>query len=54
MRLESDRAIKIALLPDPVKLESEPGYPPPALSERIDETAMTLEQISCAELLSGS
>ena len=50
---ETDGAIKIALLPDPVKLEHEGGYPPPAIRERISETAMTLEQISCAELLSG-
>ena len=42
---------RVAYLADPVKLENgEPGYPPPALLERLRETGLPVEQIGVAQL----
>ena len=47
--------VKIAYLPDPVKVKSKPGYPPPAVRERLQkEGNYAFEQITTNELLSGA
>ena len=53
--LKEDSAIRIAYLPDPVKLEQrEAGYPPPTVRDRIClESAMRLESISVADVHRG-
>ena len=56
-RVGAQRAmeVKIAYLPDPVKVKSKPGYPPPAVRERLQkEGKYAFEQITTNELLSGA
>ena len=45
--------MKVAYLPDPVKLRAKPGYPPPAVRARLEEGGIAFEQITVLELLAG-
>lgn len=48
------RAVRVAYLPDPVKLDSEPGYPPPSVRALLaSEPDITCKTITVASLLSG-
>jgi hypothetical protein len=45
---------RVAYLPDPVKIDSEPGYPPPAVRALLEsEPDITCETITVASLLAG-
>ena len=49
-----DEHIRVAYLPDPIKLNHEPGYPSPSITHRLkDESGMKFELITVAELLHG-
>jgi len=51
---EQDAVIRVAYLPDPVKLKHETGYPAPAVRQRLkDESSMHFELITAADLLNG-
>ena len=46
--------MKVAYLPDPVKVDSKPGYPPPSVRDRLErEGGFTFEQITVRDLLGG-
>ena len=51
--LAGDALIRVAYLPDETKLAHEPGYPSPAVRDRILETGMRFEQISAAQVCDG-
>ena len=48
------RPLKIAYLPDPVKVKSKPGYPAPSVRDRLQrEGGFSFEQITAKDLLAG-
>ena len=49
-----DESVRIAYLPDTVKIHHEKGYPAPGVRQRLkDESSMYFELISAADLLNG-
>eukprot|EP00966_Prymnesium_polylepis_P299902 6930617-Prymnesium_polylepis.1 len=48
------RPTKIAYFPDPAKVESEPGYPPPAVRDLLaSQSDLDFETVTVAEILAG-
>ena len=50
----ADKTIRIAYLPDPVKVLSKPGYPEPSVRTRLQqECGMQFTQITCRDIKTG-